>query len=196
MFVEDSYYHIYSRGINKQEIFLDAQDYKMFLSLFKRYLSDEPITDSKGRAYPCYHDDIELVAYCLMPNHFHAFVYQTTPHAIHELFKSVITAYSMYFNKKYQRQGPVFQSRYKASLIQDDAYFEHISRYIHLNPVEYQDYPYSSYKYFTSKKSASWINPSRILEGFTDKKAYAEFAADYVSYKDNLDTIKAQLADS
>lgn len=196
IYVEDGYYHVYSRGINKQKVFLDDQDYKMFLSLFKRYLSDEPTTDSKGREYPWYHKNISLVAYCLMSNHFHAFVYQKEPHAIQELFKSVITAYGMYFNKKYDRQGPVFQSRYKASLILNDTYFEHISRYIHLNPNNHMNYPYSSYQYYMKNKNASWIDTTPVMDGFKSAKEYEKFVADYKGQKEILDSLKSQLADA
>jgi putative transposase len=184
IYVEDGYYHVYSRGINKQPIFLDKQDYEVFLSLFKRYLSDEPQKDLKGRLYPSYHDDIKLLAYCLMPYHFHAFVVQSDPDAIKELFKSMITAYGMYFNKKYNRQGPVFQSRYKASLVLNDSYFDHISRYIHLNPENYVDYPYSSYKYYVGKSNASWLDPSPVMDSFSSITEYQQFVADHKGYKE------------
>jgi REP element-mobilizing transposase RayT len=193
-YVEDGYYHVYSRGINKQRIFLDKQDYEVFLSLFKRYLSDEPQNDSKKRPYPNFHDEVTLLAYCLMSNHFHAFVLQNNPEAIKELFKSVITAYSTYFNKKYDRQGPVFQSRYKASLILNDAYFEHISRYIHLNPENYEEYPYSSYQFYLGKKHASWVNPASIMDSFTSVKDYERFVADHEGYKETQESLKAELA--
>ena len=195
-YIEDGYYHVYSRGINKEKIFLDKQDYEVFLSLFKRYLSDEPQKDLKGRLYPSYHDDIKLLAYCLMPNHFHAFVLQSEPEAIKELFKSVITAYSMYFNKKYKRQGPVFQSRYKASLILNDSYYEHISRYIHLNPENYTDYPYSSYKYYLGKSNASWMDPTPIMTGFKSVADYVQFVADRKGFKGDQEVLKSELADS
>jgi hypothetical protein len=89
----------------------------------------------------------------------------------------------------------VFQSRYKASMIQDDAYFEHISRYIHLNPKDYKIYPYSSYKYFVKGTSPEWVNPNRILDSFPNKGAYADFVADYEAYKQSLEGIKSELAD-
>ena len=69
-----------------------------------------------------------------MPNHIHLLVYQHQPQAMAQFMRSVLTSYSRYFNKRYKRSGSLFESRYKASLISDDAYLEHISRYIHLNP--------------------------------------------------------------
>jgi len=193
-YIEDGHYHIYSRGVNKEKIYRDDRDYKMFLSLFKRYLDKEPISDSKGREYPWYREDIELLAYCLMPNHFHAFVYQHQADAITQLFKSVLTAYSMYFNKRYDRQGPVFQSRFKASLIQDDSYYLHISRYIHRNPRDYRNYTYSSYKYYLQEKSASWLRPELVLSNFASKDEYEEFVDDYQDYKETLKDLQQELA--
>lgn len=195
-FIEHGYYHVYSRGINKEPVFLDDQDYKMFLGLFKRYLSKESQTDSRGRSYPSLDGEIKLIAYCLMPNHFHAFVFQETPEAMTELLRRVITSYAMYFNKKYNRQGPVFQSRYKASLITDDAYFDHISRYIHLNPKNYANYKYSSYKYYMGGKHADWLDISPVMDSYGSKDKYAAFVADYEGHKDMLDSLKYELADS
>lgn len=69
--IPDSYYHIYARGASRQEIFREAADYYVFLELFRRYLSPEEIKDSAGIPYTKLHNDIELLCYCLMPNHFH-----------------------------------------------------------------------------------------------------------------------------
>lgn len=191
----DSYYHVYSRGVNKQPIFLEEQDYAVFLNLFKRYLSKEPSKDSKGREYPNYHGQVELLAYCLMPNHVHALIYQHDKKAMMLLFKAIMTTYVMYFNKKYKRVGPAFQSRYKASQIMNDTYLLHISRYIHLNPKNYQKWPYSSLPYYLSRQTADWVKPKRIMELFDDRKEYQEFVADYEGHKEALEEIKYELAD-
>ncbi|PJE65202.1 hypothetical protein COU91_02845 [Candidatus Saccharibacteria bacterium CG10_big_fil_rev_8_21_14_0_10_47_8] len=194
IYLEDSYYHIYNRGVNKETIFKEKDDYAVFLNLFKRYLSREPLKDKQGREYPCLHNDIELLAFCLMPNHFHVLVYQYTPDSMTKLLKSVTTTYSMYFNKKYRRVGPVFQSRFKASMITEDAYLQHISRYIHLNPKDYRNWEFSSLPYYLNQKSSSWLKPDKILELFDDTNDYADFVANYKDYKQTLDEIRAELA--
>ena len=112
IYVEDSYYHVYGRGHNKEVIFREKDDYAVFLNLLKRYLSNKPVQDKKNREYPWLQPEIDLLAFCLMPNHFHALIYQRTPDAMTKLFKSVITTYGMYLNKKYKLLGPVFQSRF------------------------------------------------------------------------------------
>jgi putative transposase len=196
IYLPDTYYHVYNRGVNKRRIFLDDEDYRVFLNLFKRYLSNEPQFDNKHREYPWLHDDIELLAFCLMPNHFHLLVYQVSDKAMTALLRGVCTAYTGYFNKKYARVGHLFQDRFKASMITTDGYLQHISRYIHLNPREYTTWSYSSYAYYTQNKSAEWLQPGKIIELFPSTSAYAEFVADYKDFKDSLDDITSELANS
>lgn len=195
IYVADNYYHVYNRGVNKELIFRDGEDYSVFLNLFKRYLSKEPVHDDKGREYPWLYDDIELLAYCLMPNHFHALVYPHNSGAITLLFKYLTTTYGMYFNKKYNRVGPVFQSRFRAAMIINDAYLQHISRYIHLNHKDYKNWPFSSLPYYLGEQSAEWIQPQKILELF-EENSYTRFLADYEDYKATLDEVKKELANN
>ena len=180
-YASDNYYHIYSRGVNKSEIFLDEEDKTVFLSLFKRYLSEEAFLDQEQRGYQSYRDEIDLLAYALVSNHFHLLIYQKyNERAIVEFMRSLITSYSMYFNKKYQRQGPVFQSSYLASRIDDDSYLEHISRYIHLNPDGWETSTDTSIDYYRGDRKADWIKPDLILELFDDNPLlYIEFIHDY-----------------
>lgn len=196
-YLEESYYHIYSRGVNKEAIFRQEEDYSVFLNLFKRYLNEEPTKDNKGREYPWYHRDIELLAFCLMPNHVHLLVFQHSLTGMTQLLKSIMTTYSMYFNEKYKRVGPVFQSRFRASLINKDNYLQHISRYIHLNPLIYQEWQFSSLPYYLGEKDAKWIKPDKILELFNNNhQEYANFLADYQGHKKILDELKKELAAS
>lgn len=193
-FVPESYYHIYNRGVNKRRIFLDDEDYNYFSGLFARHLSPKPTQDAKGRDYLWLRNDITLTAYCWMPNHFHLLIYQNKERDMARLMMSVCTAYTMYFNKKYKRRGPLFENNYRASLISDDIYLQHISRYIHLNPADYKNYPYSSYADFVKEPTRQWMNPARILTLFETKRQYQIFVDDYKEAHDILDTIKHELA--
>ncbi len=194
VYLPEAYYHSYNRGLNKQDIFLDNEDYSVFLSLLKRYLDKQPSKDLKGREYPWLRADIELVAFCLMPNHFHLFVYQINENGVQRLLKNVCGTYTIYFNKKYRRIGPLFQDRFKASLINREDYLQHISRYIHLNPHDYKTWEYSSLPYYQGRKKAAWVQPKRILEIFTSRDEYMRFLSDHEDHKDTLDEIKAELA--
>ncbi|HTE22148.1 MAG TPA: transposase [Candidatus Limnocylindria bacterium] len=194
-YAADQYYHIYSRGVAKQAVYLDEQDYMYFLGLLKRYLSNEPSLSTARVAYPCYGKRAKLLTYCLMSNHFHLLLFQSDEKAIVELMRSLMTSYSMYFNRRYKRVGPVFQSRYKASRISEDSYLEHISRYIHLNPKEWETYEYSSLRYYLGNAQADWVKPDQILDIFPSQEQYLEFVRDYEGHKAILDEIHWELAD-
>lgn len=196
VYLENSYYHVYSRGHNKQVIFRDEQDYAVFLNLFKRYLSQKPVKDKKNREYPHYYGELGLLAFCLMPTHIHALVYQNSPEVMTKLFQSLMTTYGMYFNKKYKQRGPVFESRFRASLISTDTYLQHITRYIHLNPKNYRQWKYSSLPFYSGEQKAEWLQPDKILGLFKNKNEYLDFVQDYEDYKEMLDELKYELADT
>jgi putative transposase len=206
-YAEDQMWHIYNRGVDGKIIFNTARDYKVFLSLLKTCLSGntkEPYQDE------CYEvqrlrrinltGQVDLLAYCLMPSHFHLLAYQYSADGIQNLLKSITVAYVLYFNRANKRQGRLFQGTFKASEINSEAYWQHISRYIHLNPIDikkdFRSYPYSSYKYYVTQQPPEWIKPSKILGCFADKKEYADFVDDYENYKNELSDLKHILANN
>ncbi|PID33452.1 transposase [Candidatus Saccharibacteria bacterium] len=197
-YTPDSYYHVYSRGVNRQAIFRDDQDYRVFLGYLKRYLSAKPGRKATRQVVRGYHDEIELLAYCLMSNHIHLLFYQhENERAVQEVMQRILTTYSMYFNRRYDRCGPLFQGRYLASRIDNDGYLLHISRYIHLNPKLWRDYKYSSLVYYLSKKHSDWVRPKRIMEIFHEQSTdYEKFLADYEPKRDELEQIKTNLANN
>jgi putative transposase len=192
VYVNDSYYHVYNRGLNKQPIFKDDYDYSVFLNLLKRYLSNKVVKDKVGREYDSLNGRIELLAFCLMPNHFHLLIYQNDEAAMTALLRRVSTAYSAYFNKKYKRSGALFQERFKANRISKDEYLAHISRYIHMNPNDYRKWKYSSLPYYMSKQKAEWIKPEKILDLFEND--YMNFLKEYEDRKKMLEEIELELA--
>lgn len=190
-----SYYHIYTRGVNKHAIFHTEDDYSFFLGLLKRYLSPTSGKKKPNRvAYKSYADRIQLISYALMPNHIHLFVYQEDMYAIRDLMRAVLTSYSMYFNHTYKRVGPLFQSRYLASRITEESYFEHITRYIHMNPKNWQTSTHTSLDYFLQRRTANWIHPERVLDNTPEQ--YLAFLRSYNDTKAILDDIKWSLANS
>lgn len=194
-YIEQSYYHVYNRGVEKRVTFQDERDYATFMNLLKRYLSSEECKDSRGNTYESYSGRVELLSFCLMPNHFHMLFYLSSdPKSITTLMQKVTSSYTTYFNKRHKRVGHLFQGVYKASYIIDDPYLMHISRYIHLNPRDYQSWSYSSLPYYINGWRSTWIKPARILELFESVGAYKEFVADYDAYKAELDQIKSTLA--
>jgi len=195
-FAAHNYYHVYNRGVEKRQIFMDNQDYVVYLGILKKYLSpkSKALAGNNRHAYQRI-AEVELLAYCLMPNHVHLLFYQSSVDGITRLMRRVMTSYAMYFNRRYNRVGGLFQGRYRASLIDTDNYLIHISRYIHLNPESYLTWPYSSWPYYCGKKHAMWLNTSRIMALFdTESGQYKKFLDEYLPTKKALSGLKSQLA--
>jgi putative transposase len=204
-YVNDSYYHIYNRGVEKRIIFQDDQDYKVFLSYLQFYLTD-PLRGETPKSFPSqllhnHVKEIKLLAYCLMPNHFHLFVKQNDRHAIDHFMRSLATRYGMYFNKRYKRVGSLFQGPYKAAYIDNEMQYLYLSKYIHRNPIDilkYQDssklveYPYSSYRNYLGIIHQNWVHPQEVAVYFSKENhhtPYKEFVEDN-QIVDEISTLK------
>lgn len=161
IFIPQNYYHIYNRGHNKQAIFLSYKDYQRYLKRLEEYLKKHQVV---------------LLCYCLMPNHIHMILRQETEESIERFIHRLHTSYTMYFNKKYERVGAVFQGRFKAKIIETDEYLLQTSRYIHQNPLEIlraqgpalklEEYLWSSYKEYINKSSNNLCNAEIVLNYF------------------------------
>ena len=178
LYLDNGYYHIYNRGVEKRLIFQDDQDYGVFLSYLKRYLLKRDENELiQNYNYKDLSADVKLISYCLMPNHFHLLVQQTSKHGITDIMKCLCTNYSVYFNRRNDRVGRLFQGIYKAVLVQNDSYLLHLSRYIHLNPhviSEPDNYPYSSYKYYLGN-APKWLDKKPVSDLFTGISEYQKF---------------------
>jgi len=191
-YLENSYYHIYNRGVEKRLIFLDEQDYSVFLSYLKEYLLPKNTNElyniisnpnsswrEKDKANKLlrmnnFFGKITLLAYCLMPNHFHLLVKQTSANSIDVFMNSLATRYTMYFNKKYKRVGTLYQAQYKAVIVSTDEQLLCLSRYIHHQDLasqgnalrSWQAQP-SSYPDYLGKRKTEWVKPEEILSFFS-----------------------------
>ncbi len=194
-YAENEYYHVYNRGVEKRIIFQDEQDYTVFIGLIKKYLNGELPSNHNRHAFTRLGDEVQVLAFCLMPNHFHLLLHQKSSDGVTKFLRRLATGYAMYFNNRYNRVGPLFQGKFKASRINADDYLHHISRYIHLNPADYKSWPYSSYEYYLGKRKAIWLTDKPILELFhNSRQIYQEFVEEYVDSKRALEEIKWQLA--
>ncbi|MBU3979483.1 transposase [Patescibacteria group bacterium] len=194
-YIENGYYHIYNRGVEKRKIFLDEQDYKVFLSYLKEYLLpkneaelqerlSDPDTSYKEKdkilkklRLNNFTGEITLLAYCLMPNHFHFFIKQKNALSIDKFMQSLCTRYTMYFNRKYKRIGFLYQDTYKAALTTNDSQFIYISKYIHKQALasqgrtlqglqDGQSQP-SSYPDYLGTRQTEWVHPEETLAHFS-----------------------------
>lgn len=191
VYAEDAVYHVYNRGVSKQTIFHDEGDYAYFLGLLKRYLDPEYAMRKPNRVpYRSFADDVNLLTYCLMPNHFHLLLHQISRTGMSELLKSVSVSYSMYYNKKYRHTGALFQQRYRAVRIIEDSQFAHISRYIHMNPKNYYDWQWSSLDYYIGNKHSEWLKTDML----PDVGDYRSFLDEYADRRDELHQLKDELA--
>lgn len=204
IYLENGFYHIYNRGVEKRDIFLEPDDYLYFLHILKSCLSDNSnkgqiLVDRGRRTWPQknFYGKIELLTYCLLPNHFHFLVRQSTPKVIAEFIKSLCTRYGMYFNKKYERVGPLFQGVFKAIDIDNENYLLWVCRYIHRNPNNFKDYSYSSYGEYLGKRNTSWINTKIILDYFSSnslkkKQNFVEFTENSSEEAIDLDSFSLE----
>jgi putative transposase len=164
-----NHYHIYNRGYQRSVIFRDDQDRRQFLSKLDLF---------------CQRDDVELLAYCLMDNHYHLAVWQRTERPLSRTMHSLLMGYTRYFNRKYGLSGSLFQSRFQAKPIFDDYAMARLTRYIHLNPHPYFDfrtYRWSSYRQYSSSKQGI-AQPGPVIDSFFGSNAsYAIFCEKIVS---------------
>lgn len=201
-YLSNGIYHIYNRGINKDLIFKNEQDYKVFLTYLKEYLTPNENSEKfKVRNLQNYFGEIQLLAFCLMPNHIHLLIKQGDKNSIKKFTKSLFTRYSMYFNKKYKREGPLFQGKYKATNIINRDYLLDVSRYIHRNPIKISkniiEY-YSSYAYYLGLVELSWVNKDIVLDYFNDSSfmitnnidSYKFFVEDFKYKTEDIDLTK------
>ncbi len=192
-YADKGYYHIYNRGVEKRAIFQDIQDYFVFLSYLKDYLLPknekglrekltDPETSYKERdkiikllRLNNFAEEINLMAFCLMPNHFHLLINQNSEASMDKFMNSIATRYSMYFNHKYKRVGPLYQGVYKAVMITTDEQLVHLTRYIHKQALALQgealergmtEQP-SSYLDYIGKRKTEWVKPDEILAFFS-----------------------------
>jgi REP element-mobilizing transposase RayT len=140
--VSGEFYHIYNRGNSKQKIFHDEEDHLRFMGLLYACNQEGNLkVNNLNKGQTLY--DIErekplvsIGAYCLMPNHFHLLLTSLEENNISNFMQKLSTSYSMYYNKKYQRTGSLFEGKFKSQHLDTDRYLKYIFSYIHLNPVK------------------------------------------------------------
>lgn len=141
IFSVGEFYHVYNRGVEKRDIFIDKKDWARFHRLlylanssqsfeFREIESQAVETIERGNPL------VAIGAYVLMPNHFHILVKEITQSGLSTFMRKLATGYSMYFNKKHERVGPLFQGRFKAEHVSQDEHLKYLYAYIHLNPVK------------------------------------------------------------
>lgn len=199
IFAKNHIYHVFNRGVEKRKVFLDKQDYFRFIHDLFEFNDEEPAANlyyktSNFQSYEAKPRKIgnnehkrkllvEILAFCLMPNHYHLLLRQKKDGGIANFMQKLGTGYTMYFNQKYERAGSLFQGTYKAVEVENDAQLLHLPYYVHLNPVELVEpnwkdreiknykkvikflgsYRWSSYLDYTGKKNFPSVTSREFL---------------------------------
>ncbi|MFH1928852.1 MAG: transposase [Chloroflexota bacterium] len=162
------YYHLYNRGNNRQRIFLERDNYLFFLQRLRKYLM--PMVD--------------IVAYCLMPTHYHLLIMLREGNLSHQM-QIFSISYTKAMNKRFNRVGALFQGAFQLKHVGKDNYLVHLSCYIHLNPVtaglvgQAEDWEYSSYREYLRLRPGTLPAPSVVLDQFSSPEAYRLYVESY-----------------
>lgn len=163
IFAAGEIYHLYNRGVDKREIFINQKDFERFQQLLflcngdkNIVFRDIPIGRSYG--YEVGEKVVDIGAYCLMPNHFHVMVREKVEGGISRFMKKLGTAYSMYFNTKNERSGALFQGRFKSQHVDNEEQLNWLFSYVHLNPVKLIDSKWKERGISDKKKALSYMN--------------------------------------
>ncbi len=142
---------------------------------------------------------VEIIAYCLMPNHFHLILKQVNDNGISKFMGNFANSYTRYFNTREDRFGALFQGKFKAVRIETDEQLVHVSRYVHINPytsyvvktlAELENYPYSSLPEYLCKTATNYCSKEIILDGFKNIGLYKKYVFDQIDYERELHSIK------
>lgn len=206
-FVNQEFYHLYNRGLEKQLIFTNHRDYSRFIQTLFYYAIQNPKPKlslyRQSKTFPININKkiVDIVCYCLMPNHFHLLVRQQQNNGISEFMRRFIHSYTKYRNVKYKRQGPVFQGVFKAVRVKTDEQLLHLSRYIHLNPLvsllikDLKLYPWSSYHSYINSNANEPLIKDNILSFFKSASDYKKFIIDQADYGTTLEILKHLIID-
>jgi len=206
-FANENFYHVFNRGVEKRITFLDNRDYQRLIEIiyYYQYSGPKPRFSTHKRFKVINFDQnpkiVEIICYCLMPNHFHFLLKQVQESGIQEFLSKVTNSYTKYFNTKYKRVGPLFQGQFKAVRVESNEQLLHLSRYILLNPYvgslhhEWKTYPYSSIFEFVNEAKNNICSTKYITEHFPSGEDYQKFIADQQGYAQELEIIKHTLFD-
>ena len=216
----NQFYHVYNRGVDKRRIFLDDKDRFRFIhDLFE-------FNDSNMVPNVFYHLNrtsevaierkprnilVEIIAFCLMPNHYHLLLKQRQEKGISLFLQKLGAGYSRYFNERHQRSGVLFQGTFRAIHIASDEYLSHLTRYIHLNPLDLKfpdwknrgienrtavslflnQYRWSSYPDYIGKKNFPSVTSREFVIGYFNEsqKEYEEFVLEWT--KKDFSTVES-----
>lgn len=209
--VTGEYYHVFNRGINHRRTFTAENNYRDYSRAIETLTYYRPMNNKLKYSYflarpkdeqrdilskfTKLSNRVTIVAFCLMPNHFHLLLKQEEDGGISQYLADFQNSYTKYFNAKHKRSGALFDRQFKAVLVESENQLLHLTRYIHLNPYssnlitydQITNYPYSSLtEYLSGKYHLS--HPDTALDIYP--KRYESFVLDHADYQQQLETLK------
>lgn len=220
-FVPGEIYHIYNRGVEKRKIFMDDNDYSRFVHDLFEFNDQNPVSNLHRRVNSVVSQLfeveprtvekkprmllVEVLAWCLMPNHYHLLLKERVAGGIINFMKKINTGFTMFFNKKYDRVGPLLQGRFKAVGVDQDSHLKYLVNYIHLNPIDLvapewrlkkmknysqakkflETYRWSSYLDYANKFNfPSLLQKNSLLKLFEKSHDFGQEVLDYLKEMD------------
>lgn len=211
--VNNEIYHVLNKGISLQPTFLTKRDYQRALQTIFYYQNQKPplkysrFLSLSNKQRETILDNlrkqklilVEIIAFCLMPNHFHFLLKQVANIGISKFISNFTNSYTRYFNTKNKREGALFKGKFKSVRIESDEQLLHVSRYTHLNPYssyviktleELENYPYSSLPEYLQRSPKGSCQKEIILDQFKNLNSYKNFVFDQANYQRELENIK------
>lgn len=210
-FSPGEFYHIYNRGTEKRNIFLSKNDYHRFLLLLYHCNNTSNVILRLDKQFdPDSREEtlVDIGSYCLMPNHFHLLIREKTQGGISRFMQKLSTGYTMYFNKRHEHSGVLFQGKFKSIHVDSDEYLKYVFSYIHLNPVKLIDpnwkengisnhdkaseyiekYHYSSYQDYigVNRPEGVIITKDSMPNYFSSENEYERTVSDWLNFKPEI----------
>ena len=211
VFRDGEIYHVFNRGVDRRSVFTNTKEFERAKNLARFYRhKNTPVRFSQVIQQPqdirdqilndLYKSErlVDILAFCIMPNHFHFLLKQNSKKGIPIFMANFTNAYTKYFNTKHKRFGPLLEGIFKAVFIESDEQLLHVSRYIHLNPAtssiieesQLSSYGWSSYPEYLFLSQDDIAQKKLILDMFKSTKKYQEFVVNQIDYGKQLEAIK------
>lgn len=203
LFSNGGIYHVYNRGVDKRTIFADAGDYGRFIDGMVAFNEvgrrAEQSISRASRPKASERPYVHVICYCLMPNHFHLMLEQAESNGISEFMMRLGNGYTKYFNKRHDRVGRLLESAYKIRRVETTDQQSHLTRYIHLNPLDLAGmsrkrkrvewsraeaflnrYPWSSFRHYAGIEMQDFVRMQTGLKHVGTQADYKRFLAEWV----------------
>lgn len=195
--VNESYYHVYNRGVDRREIFLSDEDRRRYLRSCILF-NDQVVTPRKpellidgSHPHQATNSLVSIACYALMNNHVHFVLKQIADNGVAKFMQRLGTGYTKYFNRKHERTGSLFESTYKSVLVESEEQFLHLTRYVHLNPIDLfqedeenvvrvlQEYRWSSFRHYIGRTKDPIVDDVELKALFRPD-SYRQFVLDWI----------------